>query len=151
MILETRQTRAKGKGLFTTGPVQQGIPLVEFVGKLDLSINHSCRPNGILSFGKIPVLHALRPIDQGEELTYNYATSEYEAQNGSFECRCGERGCYSRFRGFKYLLQEEKIRILSLVSPFIAMRMKQEGLGRVYPIKMAPEQLLPSIVAPRAS
>lgn len=150
MILETRQTRSKGKGLFTTSPVQQGILLLAFVGKLELPVNHSCRPNAEIYWRRIPVLCALRPIDKGEEVTCNYATAEYDAQFGSFECHCGEQGCYGTFRGFKHLPDEEKTRLLPLVNPFIASRMKQEAPERVYPIGETSEQVLPGMIAPRA-
>ena len=55
-------------------------------------INHSCAPNCEAWIdGKRIFIHALRDIEQGEELTFDYAfdVSCYE----DHPCRCGRDGC----------------------------------------------------------
>jgi len=68
-------------------------------------VNHSCgmtanigaRPNvkGAYDF------FALRTIRTGQELLFDYETTEYEI-SADFECKCGSTECRGRLRGFKY-------------------------------------------------
>jgi SET domain-containing protein len=55
-------------------------------------MNHSCNPN---SWWVENTLVARRPIFVGEEITYDYATSDIMGINGkpSMECLCGEKTC----------------------------------------------------------
>ncbi|MFM8220276.1 MAG: SET domain-containing protein-lysine N-methyltransferase [Planctomycetaceae bacterium] len=52
-------------------------------------LNHSCQPNLAVQ-GQI-VLVARRAIEVGEELTYDYETTDTEGMR--FECQCGAPGC----------------------------------------------------------
>eukprot|EP00591_Stephanopyxis_turris_P005086 CAMPEP_0195515894 /NCGR_PEP_ID=MMETSP0794_2-20130614/6799_1 /TAXON_ID=515487 /ORGANISM="Stephanopyxis turris, Strain CCMP 815" /LENGTH=93 /DNA_ID=CAMNT_0040644387 /DNA_START=302 /DNA_END=580 /DNA_ORIENTATION=- len=65
-------------------------------------INHSCNANiGIQDneFGAYDFL-ALRTIPEGEELAFNYETSEYEIS--AFEkCMCSAKNCRGSVSGFK--------------------------------------------------
>jgi hypothetical protein len=62
-------------------------------------INHACEPNCEAlehEDGRV-YLYALRPIERGEELSYNYALI-YEGRHTpavkrAFACRCGTPGC----------------------------------------------------------
>lgn len=55
----------------------------------DAAINHSCNPN--LWFENWWPLVAIRDIEKGEELTFDYATGEtYSLQR---ECNCGAENC----------------------------------------------------------
>lgn len=61
-------------------------------------INHACSPNceAYEEDGRV-YIHALRPIEAGEELNYNYALVYDERHTPAlkrlFECRCGTPGC----------------------------------------------------------
>jgi SET domain-containing protein len=61
-------------------------------------INHACEPNceAYEDDGRV-YIHALRDIDAGEELNYNYALIYDERHTPAlkrlFECRCGTPGC----------------------------------------------------------
>jgi SET domain-containing protein len=61
-------------------------------------INHSCRPNceSVLQRGRIHI-HALRRIQTGEELTFDYALPRDKtlgaAEDEIYPCRCGARAC----------------------------------------------------------
>jgi SET domain-containing protein len=61
-------------------------------------INHACEPNceACEDDGRV-YIHALRDIDTGEELNYNYALIYDERHTPAlkrlFECRCGTPGC----------------------------------------------------------
>ena len=63
-------------------------------------LNHSCEANGTLRGRE---LVALSPIRAGEQVTFNYNTTEYDMST-PFDCRCGSSGCEGRpVRGFRHL------------------------------------------------
>ena len=53
-------------------------------------LNHSCDPNA--RFGPKRQLLALRSINRGEEITFDYSTSEVDPQ-WTMSCACGAIGC----------------------------------------------------------
>lgn len=81
-------------------------------------LNHSCDPNTKL-VGL--ALVALRPVRAGDEITYNYNTSEWELAE-PFDCKCGSPSCEATIRGFKYLGPAERERIKPLLSPHLVRR-----------------------------
>jgi len=63
-------------------------------------VNHSCNPNA--GFGNSPIaLVAMRTIQPGEEITFDYAMCEsVEGLKGNeFECSCGYPQCRGAFTG----------------------------------------------------
>jgi hypothetical protein len=54
-----------------------------------LFLNHSCEPN--VGFLGNVVLVAMRDVEQGEELTTDYAL--FDDYDGTMECRCGAPSC----------------------------------------------------------
>lgn len=60
--------------------------------------NHSCEPN--LGFNTDGEFVALRDIEPGEELTYDYGM--IEAEPFSMECRCGAKSCRKHIAGSDY-------------------------------------------------
>lgn len=80
-------------------------------------INHSCDPNaGFL--GQI-VLVALRDINVGEEICYDYAmtdTSDYD----EFACLCGTPSCRGRITGNDWKLPALRERYRGYFSPHVA-------------------------------
>jgi hypothetical protein len=142
--LEIKPLRA-GKGLIAKINLNGGTAIFNFIGRLgndketnimslqiddnlflestmgyDDFLNHSCNPNCYIDFNGIR-LTALRPIKAGEELTYNYNTTEYDLVNSEapsfFKCSCDSKDCYEIIKGFKYLKQKEKIK--PFLSPFL--------------------------------
>lgn len=69
-------------------------------------LNHSCEPNGYVNCAD-RTFRALRDIRAGEELTFNYLTTEREMAS-PFECRCGSVKCFGLIRGYKYLAAEQR-------------------------------------------
>jgi len=116
-----KNSQIQGEGIFTTRSYRKGEFVVKLTGKKiirkynektdrelcanwfgigkDLwinpnfplsKINHSCSPNiGIK--GQI-MFYALRKIDNGEELTFDYSTSEQET-DWKMRCHCGQSDC----------------------------------------------------------
>ena len=70
-------------------------------------MNHSCEPNVMLRDQRVVVL---RPIHPGEDVTFDYHTTEYELAE-PFGCRCGSARCVGMVRGFRYLSSGERERL----------------------------------------
>lgn len=140
-----------GRGLFSQKGIRKGENIFNFTGKLinfrqtleatenfgdplqigkDLYIsleepmrfiNHSCNPNtGIIND---ITLIALRDIQKGEELYFDYSTSMDEA-HWVMQCMCGEANCRKIIKDFKYLPWQAKQKYLDLniVQKFIAVQ-----------------------------
>jgi uncharacterized protein len=82
-------------------------------------INHSCEPNCALS-GNV-ILVAARDIAAGEELTYDYATSD-GSDYDEFECACGTALCRGKISGHDWMLPELQLRYRGTFSPYLAKR-----------------------------
>ena len=66
-------------------------------------INHSCDANvGVQNneTNDAYVFWAIRPIAEGEELTWDYEASEWELST-PFDCGCGSSNCRKKLKGFK--------------------------------------------------
>lgn len=75
-------------------------------------INHSCRPNlGIRdnAVGAFDFL-ALRPINAGDELTWDYASSEYHSIAVP-TCKCGAPTCRGTVSGYAGLTPAQRRRL----------------------------------------
>jgi hypothetical protein len=62
-------------------------------------LNHSCAPNTARE-GRD--LLALRPIDAGQELTFDYEANEWDMAE-PFVCACGADACRGWIRGYRHL------------------------------------------------
>jgi hypothetical protein len=79
-------------------------------------INHSCNPNsGIKNFVKIV---AIKNIRRGEEVTFDYSTSESE--NGWYLiCHCENKNCRRIIRSYKALPTELKLKYRDFISEYL--------------------------------
>ena len=82
-------------------------------------INHSCNPNCMLT-GNV-VLVAGREIAAGEELSYDYATTD-GSDYDEFECSCGSDLCRGKVSGHDWMLPELQLRFRGSFSPYLAKR-----------------------------
>jgi hypothetical protein len=98
-------------------------------------INHSCDPNCITVFKNHQVsLVARRAIAAGQELTFNYNSTEwdlmeqerYMRQPCIFRCACGAAACAGTIMGFRFLTIEQKIALRDLLSPYLRSKLKAE-------------------------
>ena len=86
-------------------------------------INHSCEPNGYINF-KDMTLRALRRINEGEEITYNYLTADWDDED-VFDCKCGSARCLKKVHGFKNLSFVEKQKLKRFLSPFLKKKLRE--------------------------
>jgi hypothetical protein len=82
-------------------------------------INHSCNPNCVVA-GNV-VLVAGRDIAVGEELGYDYATTD-GSDYDEFECNCGADLCRGKVSGHDWMLPELQLRYRGSFSPYLAKR-----------------------------
>lgn len=135
--LEVRDAGAKGRGVFALERIAAGRRIVALEGKLlqtaeltddllalqvgpdlwlcsdgshlDDMINHSCDANAGFRDGAT-VLYALRDIEVGEEICWDYSTSISEA-GWSLECCCGSPRCRGVILPWGELADAERARL----------------------------------------
>ena len=93
-------------------------------------VRHSCEPTcGVLvraNEREIEV-RALRPIQAGEEITFDYNTFEYELDLGGGPCLCGAAKCRGRVPGYKHVAAEVRARYGEYVAEYL--RVLENGLS----------------------
>ncbi|WP_380873528.1 hypothetical protein ACFB49_42030 [Sphingomonas sp. DBB INV C78] len=90
-------------------------------GGVDDLINHSCDPNAGLRFdGQGVYLHAIRDIQPGDEISWDYSTTLYESR-WRMDCECRTHVCRGTIGDFAELADElrERYRGLGLVPPYL--------------------------------
>ena len=88
-------------------------------------VNHSCRPN--CGLRDAVTLVAMRNIDVGESITFDYAMSDANSIV-EFECRCGADECRGRVTGSDWMLQDLQARYAGWFAPHVQRRI--ESLSR---------------------
>ncbi len=88
-------------------------------------INHSCEPNTGLR-GRYELV-ALRSIAPGEEISFDYATSDGSPYD-EFDCRCGSALCRGRVQGSDWSRPELWTRYHGHFSPYLARRIRRVQL-----------------------
>ncbi|MBK8974693.1 MAG: SET domain-containing protein-lysine N-methyltransferase [Planctomycetes bacterium] len=78
-------------------------------------LNHSCAPNAALRGRE---LIALRAIAAGEEVTFDYHTTEWELAT-PFACHCGADCCVGVVRGYRHLDAQARCRLDATVAPHL--------------------------------
>ncbi len=93
-------------------------------------VNHACDPNAGLR-GQIALV-AMRDIEPGEEITYDYAMSDGSGYD-EFECKCGSPLCRHWVGSQDWKIRELWVRYEGYFSPYIAARIAelemQEGIA----------------------
>lgn len=91
-------------------------------GGMDDFVNHSCDPNcGVQFFDSRIVLTTIRPINPGEEITFDYATTQ-NAYPYRFSCGCGRPNCrldIGDFDDLPYALKS-KYHDRGVLAPYLA-------------------------------
>ncbi len=67
-------------------------------------INHSCDPNIFFDTYAMHIL-ALRPIAEGDEMTFFYPSTEWDMAQ-PFNCHCGTARCLGKIQGAAYISED---------------------------------------------
>ena len=81
--------------------------------------NHSCDPS-LGFFGQIGLV-AMRDVDAGDELMFDYAMSDGGPYD-EFECYCGSANCRKKITGNDWKLPELWVKYQGYFSPYLARR-----------------------------
>ena len=101
-------------------------------------MNHSCEPNcGVR--GSVVVV-ARRDIDVGEELTFDYGTTDTD--RWTLECGCGAGSCRGRMTGEDWRNPDFQARNAGFLSLYIEELIARERAGRA-PVGLPPGWVLP--------
>ena len=145
LIVEIRSTSSKGKGVFSLKKIRRGelvlIGVIEkelmanhsYATQVDLNrfvlheeinrtVNHSCTPNcGVKVNPKNGALGfvAIRDIEKGEEILYDYAMRNYSIEYFSDECQCKSVYCRGKVTGWKDLSIDKKLEYRHYVAPYL--------------------------------
>jgi hypothetical protein len=162
---------ALGQGVFATRPLQPGQAILVLSGTLldrtqvlglgrerayamqsgshhylELTspgryLNHSCDPNAGIMNDRILV--ALRRIEAGEEIRYDYSTTMSE-DHWTVECRCGETACRRVILGFHHLppIAQNRYLQLGMVQRFIVDEVRRRSPARRVARRRAARQQL---------
>ncbi|MGE3246456.1 MAG: SET domain-containing protein-lysine N-methyltransferase [Beijerinckiaceae bacterium] len=87
-------------------------------------MNHACEPNVRIDVQSREMV-AVRDIEPGEELNFNYNTTEW-SMTSPFACGCGSPKCAGEIRGFRFLTDQQRRDIAPYISPYIAQRWSDE-------------------------
>jgi len=69
-------------------------------------INHSCNPNSyVKTIKKIRKVLAMRNIEKGEEITFDYSINGNN--DGTFNCHCGSDNCRGIYQGNFFKLSKD--------------------------------------------
>jgi len=71
--------------------------------KLDWHLNHSCDPN--VWYIRKDLIEARRDIQKGQELTYDYATTQANTKM-AMPCNCGSKDCRKIIKGDDWKIKE---------------------------------------------
>jgi hypothetical protein len=145
---ERRRTADRGMGVFATCFIPAGERLFAIAGQtlttaeltddlralqigpdlwlasdgtsLDDDVNHSCNPSAGFHDGQ-PVLCAIRNIQPGDEISWDYSTSINEP-GWQLDCRCGCEHCRGVIRPWHELSDAERTRL----APFALFYLTQD-------------------------
>jgi hypothetical protein len=142
-LVSIKKDEKKGAGLFAERDIQKGQLVVHGRGlykvkertvhsfqtdkntfmqldKTSRSINHSCDPNtGVRSNDcKGYDFIALKNIKAGEEITWDYDTTEYLVL-WLKKCLCGSKNCRGKIRGYKFLDKRTKDKYGEFIADYL--------------------------------
>ena len=88
----------------------------------------SCDPNCYFKLeDDVLTLVALRDIEKGEQITFNYCTTEF-IMSTPFNCLCGAKNCLGYVAGFSNLPEKHRKELFPICLPHIQKRALEEGL-----------------------
>jgi hypothetical protein len=104
----------------------EGLPPEEIMDRFPWRfMNHSCAPNAAVHGWEVV---ALRQIVAGEEITFDYNTTEYHLA-APFTCLCSTEHCIGEVRGFRFLTEDRRERLHPLLADHLLAETLDPGDG----------------------
>jgi SET domain len=107
-------------------------------GGFDDFVNHSCNPNaGLRFFDESIQLIALRDIQPGEEISWDYSTT-LSGSDFFLNCACGDDACRGVIGDFRFLEPElqNRYREMDIVAPYLRNAFRESDR---HPLPLAAE------------
>ena len=104
-------------------------------------VNHCCDPNAGLR-GQVTLV-AMRDIERGEEICYDYAMSDGSSYDG-FDCRCGAPICRHHVTGDDWMKEELWERYRGYFSPYLWARIERLRSARTAAAAVRAQEILPA-------
>lgn len=84
-------------------------------------VNHSCDPNCGISVNETGAhdFVAMKVINPGEEITFDYAMRNYSIEYFPKNCLCGASSCRGRVTGWKDLSIDQKMAYEGFAAPYL--------------------------------
>ncbi|MEJ6586225.1 MAG: SET domain-containing methyltransferase [Synechococcus sp. ChBW.bin.23] len=149
---ELKVTPGRGEGIFSTKSFSVGeIVMVGVIEKtltanhshasqvsatlhvqhagLISKVNHSCNPSCGISVNASGAhdFIAFRDIEQGEEITFDYAMRNYSIDYFPNPCLCGEATCRVHVNGWKGLSIDKKLEYEGFIAPYLLDMINKES------------------------
>jgi hypothetical protein len=121
-VIQCHQEEIQAQRTWRTVQVDQGRHLKnEFLAYVD----HSCAPNTLFDTDSLALV-AIRPIQQGQPVTFFYPGSEVELAQ-EFGCSCGSTDCLRHISGSFYLTKPQMRWALEqgYCTPFISQHLRR--------------------------
>lgn len=101
-------------------------------------LNHSCEPNGYINTIE-RTFRALRDIALGEQITFNYLTTESEMAV-PFNCNCGSPNCFGFIQGRNFLTSEQADRLALILGQDNVVTLFLQPIRKFRNLKQKPRQ-----------
>lgn len=93
-----------------------GCPLEEVLDRYYWRfMNHACEPTAVIRDRSVL---SLRPIPAWSQITFHYASTEYDMAE-PFACQCGGDRCDGLIQGFRHLPRPRREQLRALLSPYL--------------------------------
>jgi hypothetical protein len=104
-------------------------------------VNHCCEPNAGLR-GQVTLV-AMRDIEAGEEICYDYAMSDGSGYD-AFDCLCGAAACRGRVGGDDWMIEALWERYRGYFSPYLSARIERLRASRAAAAAARTQEILPA-------
>lgn len=78
-------------------------------------LDHHCEPTTVIRDREVI---AIRDIAEGDGVTFNYNTTEYDMAD-PFQCHCGSERCVGTVRGARHLTPEQRAQLAPWLSGYL--------------------------------
>lgn len=104
-------------------------------------VNHCCDPNAGLR-GQVTLV-AMRDIEAGEEICYDYAMSDGSSYD-AFDCLCSAATCRQRVSGDDWMKEELWERYRGYFSPYLWARIERLRAARAAAAAVRTQEIMPA-------
>jgi hypothetical protein len=110
-------------------------------------MNHCCEPNTVFTDDNTMI--ATRDVEVGEEICYDYATSETPSSSHMpFKCGCGKPSCRGEITGYDFLKPEIRVRYDAPAGNFFTTMVRElQAVGDAAAKKAVADKLAADAVA----